>query len=170
MNKQEILTLQTMLHALGKADPLLPCPVPTGVWEEQDRAALRAFQHAQGLTETGEPDPQTRTALERSARKAEADCAPAAPLQILLQPGQVVTPGTKNHHLRLVQAMFQVIALFYPDLPRPEVTGILDEATSQALSWIQRRSGLDPSGALDRDSWQALSALFTLIAGDGTKT
>lgn len=161
-----IYALQTMLRWLTPTRQL----AHDGIFGEETAAALSEFQRGAGLPVTGTADEETWNAVKLAYRQAQIEKGPAAPLEIILQPGQVLEVGTDNLHVFLIQTMLVVLGSFYPALPRPRVTGVLEARTAEAVKWLQIRADLPANGAVDKHTWRALVRQYRLTVGDGSGT
>lgn len=159
-----IHALQTMLRTVVPEQGL----GRDGIYGTETRDAVKAFQRQQGLPESGETDEITWNTLIRDFKHKEILRAPAEPLQIVLQPYQVISRGSKNLHVFLIQGMLNALGQLYVDIPFLPMTGILDESTAAALQWLQRSSGLEETGELDKHTWRNLTHQYRSTVGDGT--
>lgn len=139
-----------------------------GIYGPETKAAVAEFQSRQGLPTTGITDEDTWETLKSAYLEEGIRRAPAEPLLIILQPGQVIEKGSTNLHLYLVQGMLLALGQLDPELPRPEVNGTLDDRTAQALQFLQKLTGLDETGTLDKNTWRHLSKQYRLMIGDGS--
>ena len=139
-----------------------------GIYGPETRDAVAEYQSQQGLPATGIADEETWIALKKAYQKEEILRAPAEPLLIILQPGQVIEKESRNLHLYLVQGMLLALGQLDPEFPRPEVNGMLDTQTAQALQFLQRLTGLDETGELDKNTWRHLAKQYRLMIGDGS--
>ena len=139
-----------------------------GRFGEETRNSVLHYQKEHQLPATGSADYATWDKISRSAKTADTHKGCAEHLCIVLQPGQVITPGSRNIHLFLIQGLLSAMALFYEEMPSVSLTGVLDRATEQAILWLQRLSALPETGAVDKISWKYLAAHYRLLAGDGT--
>lgn len=156
--------LQTMLRTVVPEQGINQ----DGIYGEETKQAVAAFQQKQGLPVTGVTDEPTWEALKQEFNLREVERAPAEPLLIILQPGQVIEKGSENLHLYLVQGMLKALGRVDPELPVLAVNGRLDTQTAAALIWLQRLAGLEETGDLDKNTWRHLAKQYRLVIGDGT--
>lgn len=156
--------LQTMLRTVVPEQGLSR----DGIYGPETKAAVSAFQRQRGMPETGITDEKTWEALKESYKAQEVLRAPAEPLLLILQPGQVIRKDSENLHLYLVQGMLLALGRLDPELPLPNVNGRLDAQTAAALLWLQRLSGLEETGELDKNTWRHLAKQYRLMIGDGS--
>lgn len=161
-----IADLQEMLRVVFRNSPL----AKDGHFGEDTRRAVLTFQRENGLPTTGVADQPTWEAIRRAYRHHLTEQEQAEPLQIVLQPYQIIGPGSDNAHIPLIQALFIALGKFYPDVPPVEVTGILDTPTQRAIRWFQELAGLPQNGSIDRGTWKNLAHHYRLTVGDGTGT
>lgn len=161
---QPVRSLQTMLRTIASIEPGQMNVMPDGIYGPQTAAAVRSFQRRQGLPVTGVTDQATHERLVQEYERAYIEAQRAQPVQITLEPGQVLRRGERNNHLYLVQSMLTVMHLLDPRIPAPGHTGILDPATAEAVAVFQTLSGLPPTGEIDKRTWKVLALGYTLAA------
>lgn len=161
---QPIRSLQTMLRVIAEDDSAHERIVPDGIYGPETLSAVSTFQRIHGLPATGVTDNRTWDTVVEIYEDALISRQEAQPLQIILNPGQVIRKGERHPHLYLVQAMLTVLAENYESIGRPSSTGILDEATADALASFQAISGLPMTGNLDKHTWKHLVLQYPLAA------
>lgn len=161
---QSVRSLQTMLRVIAENDGHLPSIVPDGIYGSSTMTGISAFQRQYGLPVTGVTDQATWEAIVDAYDLAIVQVGKAAPIEIILEPGQVFQRGSSSPYLYLAQSMLQVLSQDYCNLQAPDHCGVLDASTADALAAFQMLSGLSPTGELDRMTWKYLVLHFTLIA------
>lgn len=161
---QPIRSLQTMLRVIAENDPAHEPIIPDGIYGPETLSAVSAFQRLHGLPATGITDNQTWDTVVEVYEAALIEQLDAQPLQIILNPGQVIRKGERHPHLYLVQAMLTVLAEAYESIGRPGTSGILDDATEDALASFQALNGLPMTGHLDKHTWHHLALQYPLAA------
>ena len=161
---QPIRSLQTMLRVLAEENPRYIRVIPDGIYGPETTAAVTAFQRNHGISPTGVTDQQTWEAVVAEYEPALIRRDSAHPLHIVLDPSQVIRRGERHPHLHLVQAMLMVLAEVYESIGTPSTSGILDEATADALASFQAISGLPMTGNLDKHTWHHLTLQYPLAA------
>lgn len=162
-----IYQLQTMLRLLRRVDPALPTVNPDGIYGNSTQNAVLAFQTHQGLPATGITDAQTWNSIVAAYLSAQVFILQPQSVTPRLTTNQVLRLGESNHHLFLVQGMLLALHHLYPELPAPEATGVLDEATAASLRFLQEKGGLPVTGELDRATWQLLALFYGAVLDDG---
>ena len=161
---QPIRSLQTMLRTIASIEPSQVNVIPDGVYGSQTAAAVRSFQRRQGLNPTGTVDQETHERIVREYERAYIEAEKAQPVQIKLDPGQVLRRGERNSHLYLAQSMLTVLHLLDSRIPVPPHTGVLDAATAESISVFQTIAGLPPTGEIDKRTWKDLALYYALAA------
>ncbi len=154
---QPIRSLQTMLRVLGEYDEKYLPLIPDGIYGPSTMAAVSNFQRLHGLPVTGVTDQQTWEEIAARHRYALVSIGEAEPLQIVLNPNQVIRRGEADPIIYIVQGMLQALSDVYKSIGIPTHTGILDVPTSDSLSSFQLLSDLPMTGELDRHTWRHLA-------------
>lgn len=161
---QPIRSLQTMLRTIASIEPGQINVMPDGIYGPQTAAAVRSFQRRQGVNPTGVVDQATHERIVQEYERAYIEAEKAQPVQITLEPGQVIRRGERNNHVYLAQSMLTVLHLLDPRIPAPPHTGVLDPATAESLAAFQTAAGLPPTGEIDKRTWKDLALYYTLAA------
>lgn len=161
---QSVRSLQTMLRVISEADGTIPTVIPDGIYGPSTMEAVSAFQRHYGIPSTGITDQATWDRIVEVYQPALIRIGEAEPIEIVLDPDQIFRRGDSSPYLYLLQAIFHSLSRDYPSIEPPEVSGILDTGTAQALAAFQLLAGLPPTGELDRITWKYLSRHFTLHA------
>lgn len=161
---QPIRSLQTMLRVLAENDGRYHSLIPDGIYGQETMRAVSSFQRIHGLPVTGVTDRDTWDAIHREYVPALINIDAAQPVEIVLNPGQVIRRGERHPNVRLVQAMLAVLAEIYKSVSNPGSSGILDSPTSDSLASFQQLSGLPMTGELDKQTWKHLALHYPLAS------
>lgn len=162
--EQPVRSLQTMLRVLAEDDKRLPTVVPDGIYGPSTMHAVSSFQRQHGLIITGRTDQQTWEAIVEEYELALVRVGKAQPIEVLLDPGQVLRRGESNPYVYLMQGMLTQLSKDHPTIRQPGHSGIIDGETANALTAFQKLAGLPQTGELDRITWKNLVLQFTLNA------
>ncbi len=164
---QPIRSLQTMLRVLAEHDDRYTTVVPDGIYGPSTINAISVFQRVHGLPVTGVTDQATWEAVVRAYEPALIAVVEAQPLEIILNPNEVLRRGSSSPYLYVAQALLQVLAQTYASIGFPTHSGVLDEATADALASFQAMNGLPMTGELDKVTWKMLALQYPLASNLG---
>lgn len=157
-----IRSLQTMLRTISEDRPDYVSIIPDGIYGPETMSAVTAFQRIHGLPATGVTNLDTWEAIVAEYDEARINRDSAQPLEIILDPGQIIRKGERHPHLYLIQGMLAVLSETYASLDAPGMSGILDDATADALAAFQTLNGLPMTGHLDKKTWKHLALQYPL--------
>ena len=159
---QPVRSLQTMLRVIAENDDLQPSVIPDGIYGPQTVTAVSTFQRRNGLPITGVTDQETWDQIVAVYEPALVAVGPVQPLEIIMEPRQIIRQGESNPNIYLVQAMLIVLSQAYGSITAPNVTGILDIPTANALTEFQILTLLPATGELDRETWKNLALHYPM--------
>ncbi len=157
---QAIFNLQRYLRQLSRFDPDIPSVDEDGIFGEETRAALSAFQKKYGLPITGTADPETWSMLfgeylasvEAYTRPAPVYLFPRFPTDYS------VGRGDENLLVGVIQQLLRDITVLYGrDENLVPLDGIFGEVTEEAVKDFQRVQRLPADGRVDRITWNRLT-------------
>ena len=161
---QPIRSLQTMLRILAEEDSRYETLVPDGIYGPATISAVSRFQKIHGLPPTGVTDQPTWERIVLEYTPARISREEAAPLNTVLNPGQVIRRGERHPNIHLVQAMLEVLQDVYGSIGPVTHTGILDGPTADALASFQQLNLLPMTGHLDKRTWKHLTHHYPLAS------
>ncbi len=164
-----VTSLQTMLRVIAMQDPSLPSVIPDGIYGPQTVKAVTVFQRREGLPCTGTTDEATWRAIRSRYAAAKVEMAPAAPLELVMRPNQVILEGSDNLNVLLIQAMLHNLHQIYANIPDCCLSGVCDGELAAAVKALQRCCGMTESGILNKELWQLLAGLYHQAVGDGDR-
>lgn len=161
---QPIRSLQTMLRVLAEDDDGYVPIIPDGIYGPETINAVSVFQSRHGLDVTGITDQLTWEQIVAEYEPALIRADAAQPLYVVLNPGQIIRKGERHPNIYLVQGMLAVLSEIYDSISAPSLTGLLDEATAEAIGSFQYLSGLPITGNVDKVTWKNLVSQYPLGA------
>lgn len=161
---QPIRSLQTMLRVLAENDNSYETLIPDGIYGNATMSAVSKFQRKHGLDVTGITDQDTWDAIVAEYEPALINVDEAQNIEIVLNPGQILRRGERNVNLYLVQAILMSLSDVYESIPKPSMTGLLDEITADSISAFQLLSGLPMTGQVDKRTWKHLALHYPLAS------
>ncbi len=151
-----------MLLVRGENDGQQPRLIPDGIYGRQTQTAVSSFQRNNGLPVTGVANPATWERIVEAYTPALVNIGPAEPLRPIINPGIVIQRGDTGYNIYLIQVILLALAEIYGSLVAPELTGILDDQTSEAVNSFQYLSALPQTGHVDKMTWKHLALHYPL--------
>lgn len=159
---QPIRSLQTMLRVIAESDPRHESIIPDGIYGSETISAVSTFQRLHGLRITGITDQPTWEAIVAQYQPALINIDEAQPVEVILNPNQIIRRGEKHPVIYLTQGILSVLSEVHQSIPAPGMNGTLDAPTADALSSFQQLHGLPMTGELDKQTWRLLALQFPL--------
>ena len=157
---QAIFNLQRYLRQLSRFDPDIPSVDEDGIFGEETRRALTAFQKKYGLPITGAADPETWARLfNEYLASVEAYTRPAPVYLFPRFPTDYsIGRGDENLLVGAVQYLLREITTLYGRDPSlVPLDGVFGETTERAVKDFQTVNRLPPDGRVDRVTWNRLA-------------
>ena len=155
LNLQDaIFNLQKYLRALSFVDPSIIRPPLDGIFDSATEQSVRSFQESRGLNANGLVDKATWDAIYAEYKTLELQTE--LPFFPSYPPNYEARIGEESAFVGIVQVLLRELSSIYDNFPDIEINGIFDSATEQAILELQRASGLEPTGALDKATYRRL--------------
>lgn len=154
-----IIEIQENLRELYKKGWEIALVIPDGIYGDHTRSAVKDFQKLVNLPESGIVNFPTWTLLVVYANDARGERSrPRAihPFDRLLA-SDSAQKGEQFDLVLLAQLILNETQAYNQPLP---LSGHLDEATEEALVDFQEKNRIQPSGRIDRATWDALAAAY----------
>ena len=137
----------------------------TGVYDEQTRDAVIAFQNTFGLEPDGIIGRLTWNDLYRAYRGI-LETTPALEGGVLLYPGTILRIGSQGDNVRVIQEYLSFISDSYPAIPNVPVTGVFGNQTEAAVRAFQTSFDLPVNGVVGPITWGLIASVYSdLVTG-----
>ncbi len=171
--KQAVENLQRYLRRLSFHDADIPQISIDGIFGEETKNALIAFQTKYGIEPTGRADLYTWNMLYEIFLKNELETSPPSmidpfprfPNDYSIGKGEPI--GAEGALLTyVIQIMLIELSSLYDEIlsagveSPPYPSGVFDEQTENAVKSFQRINGLEESGRVDKPTWNTLAAVY----------
>lgn len=159
LNLQDaIRNLQKYLRAISFVDSRITRVPIDGLFDSDTQKAVSEFQASRGLVETGIVDKATWDAIYEEYLELKTLDMPAPPTSFFpsTPPDYEAELGDRLAFVALVQAILRELTVIYDILPVPEISGIFDTDTEQAVKRFQEISLLEPTGRIDRVTYNRM--------------
>lgn len=164
-NRADVREVQEYLRRLAVAYPRIPLLAVDGIFGPRTAEAVRVFQELFDLPVTGEVNRATWERLVEEYRRLTSTETPPVALQPFPTGDVAIGAGDTGPLVALVQSMLNTVALVYDTLPTVAVTGRYGGETEAAVASLQQRFGLEPTGRVDRATWDLLAATYNAYVG-----
>lgn len=156
----DVRTLQYILAVIAYFDPQIPVPRVDGVFDQDTKDAVSAFQRQYELEPTGVVDRDTWNRMTT----AYTDTLEAVPPDLSsvsseIFPGRVLTYGMTGDDVEDLQRFLDLAAQKHDFVPAVAITGTFDDDTEQAVLAVQRQAGLEDNGAVGALTWARIVEL-----------
>jgi peptidoglycan hydrolase-like protein with peptidoglycan-binding domain len=156
--------VQYYLRVISDFNPKIPEVTPNGVFDEQTKNAVLAFQREYGLPATGEVDEETWNKLS-SVYLGLINSAESSGAGIAAEvfPGTLLNLGSSGEDVEILQTYLNTVAQVYTEIPTINVSGTFDAATENAVIIFQRIFGIPQSGVVGPITWEILAEKYAEI-------
>lgn len=153
----DVAFAQYYLALISFTDPQIPQVVLSGVFDQNMKNSVIAFQEKYGLDPTGQINRETWNKILEVYNLA---------IQTLKQqyvsesekiyPGIILTPGSSGDDISTLQRLLQQASQKDPRIPSVEVTGVFDDQTENAVKVVQTQNSLPVNGSVGPLTWAAI--------------
>ena len=157
---QAIYNLQRYLRQLSRFDSDIPAVDEDGIFGEETRASLSAFQGKYGLPITGTADAETWARLFNAYLASVEAYTRPAPVYLFprFPTDYAVGRGDENLLVGVIQYLLrEITALYGRDASLIPLDGVFGAVTEEAVRDFQTVNRLPPDGRVDRITWNRLA-------------
>lgn len=162
--RDDVYMLQMWLSALHCAGEDIPAVTPTGHYDKTTAEAVSAFQKENGVEPTGVVDYETWSAIKSAYENMRAARAEPVGVKIFPSPSYVLKKGEKSDVALCVQMMLSALCVAYDEFDDVEKSGVYDETTAACVREFQKINGIEPTGEVDRTTWDRLARNYNTFA------
>ncbi len=160
--RQAVRDIQTFLYILSQTDSRVPRVNPDGIYGPETATAVTAFQEAYLGFGDGRVDFATWQALvahSRRAKEALGEPQRIAPFTAPLKEGRLIR-GDRSDLVRMASLMLATLSLDHREAEEVTESDLFDDAMEEAVRAFQLVWGLDPTGEIDRLTWDRLALSY----------
>lgn len=156
--------VQFYLRVLNYFNPEIPLVSLDGIFGPATKAAVEAFQRAEGLTVDGIVGRNTWNALQAAYTRTIQSISPQYNnYEGQLYPGYALVIGSTGNYVAAIQRYINAIAAVDPAIPSVTVDGIYGQNTAAAVRAIQQQAGLNVTGYVSWPTWRRIVTLYNDI-------
>ena len=164
---EDVRSLQRQLNRISQNYPAIPKSDTDGIFDIGTEEAVREFQKIFNLQQDGIVGKATwykvRRIYNAVMQLAELFGEPITPEEAERIFAEELPIGSSGEQVQYVQYYLGLVGYFDDNVPLIDVTGYYDENTKNAVTAFQNTQGLEPTGILDRDTWNALVKAYNQI-------
>ncbi|MCL2322872.1 MAG: peptidoglycan-binding protein, partial [Oscillospiraceae bacterium] len=161
--------MQTYLKTIRMVYPYIPSLTVTGIFSEETKAAVIAFQNFYGLTPDGIIGPATWNKIAEVYRFVTNGTSTS-----LEYPGTPLRLGSRGTEVKLIQSLLVDLSKRFTSIPTIIPDGVFGPETQAAVIAFQRLFGLSPDGVIGPLTWSRIVSesqapteiRYTVQAGD----
>lgn len=151
---------QYYLALISYVDPQIPQVNLNGVFDQNMKNSVIAFQQKYGLEANGEINRQTwNKILEVYNTTVQTLRQQYVSESEKIYPGVILVPGSSGDDVSTLQRLLQQAAQNNPSIPAVEVTGTFDGPTENAVRIVQSQNSLPVNGSVGPLTWAAIVSL-----------
>lgn len=153
--------IQYFINILSTHYNTIPAVEINGRWTDETENSLMEFQKVSNLPVTGIVDEQTWKTMYSSASGILNNIPPTVlNLPRFLFPNLIYKKGSEGSGVYVLQQYLSYIALSFPEITAPKITGIFDDETEASVKAFQQTFNLNPDGIVERTTWETMARLY----------
>ncbi len=164
----DVTILQNELNRISGNYPAIPqIRNDNGVFNTETEKSVREFQRAFDLPVTGIVDKSTWYAIKRyyvAVKKlTELISEGVSYTEAQVEYSDELSEGMSGIGVGTIQYYLNFIGYFNPTLPQLPLDNFFGDSTKTAVTEFQRFYGLDPTGVIDRATWNKIRQIYEEI-------
>ena len=161
MRGGEVLTVQYFLSFIADFDRAIPKIVQDGIFGEDTKKAVEAFQRRAGLSSDGIVGKNTWNEMYETYRGIIDYISLNEPMDIAPFPGVVLERGMSGPSVLSVQGQLDYLSKIFYEIPPIPIDGKFGPKTENAVGYFQRSFDIIPTGKVDRETWDKLNEVYS---------
>lgn len=159
---EKVFILQYFLSVLAEFYNNIPFISITGVFENETKNAVIAFQKSQNLPQTGIVNDVTWNEIYRDFRGIVTTVIEpgATPKTFIPFAGTTLQVGSSGEEVTTLQQYLNNISSVYENISPVAVTGEFNQATMNSVMQYQKEFGLKVTGTVDRTTWNSIGSTY----------
>lgn len=157
-----IREVQKFLRLLSRYDSDMTPLIPDGVYGPETREEVSKFQRLQGIPVTGIVDFVTWNILYSEYKKALEFAREAEYILPFNEvgDGNSISADDSGNIVYIIQIMLETLGTVYRELVNQPITGTFDDITTKNVREFQVKNNLEPTGEVDKITWNKLAQSY----------
>lgn len=160
----EVQEIQFYLQRIAKFNPMVESPDLDGIFGRSTERAVRSFQKAYGLNQTGIIDEADwNTLIQVYNGTLDNVDEPSNGILPVPYPGYVINAGAGGEYVRYIQQVLNIINNVFLTIPELDEDGIFGNATQAAVNSFALLFGYPQNGNVDEALWNKINQIYTTV-------
>ncbi len=160
----EVQEIQFYLQRISRFNPIVESPALDGIYGSGTARAVRSFQNAYGLEQTGIVDEAVwNRIVEIYNGTLDNVTEPSNGITPIPFPDFVLTSGASGEYVLYIQQILNVINNVFLTIPELNEDGVFGSATAGAINDFAVIFGYPQNGTVDRLLWSKLNQIYTVV-------
>ncbi len=160
----EVQEIQFYLQRISRFNPIVESPTLDGIYGAGTARAVRSFQNAYGLGQTGVVDEAVwNRIVEIYNGTLDNVTEPSNGITPVPFPDFVLSSGASGEYVLYIQQILNVINNVFLTIPELNEDGIFGSATARAVNDFAVIFGYPQNGTVDRLLWGKLNQIYTVV-------
>lgn len=156
---EPVRSVQTFLRKISEKRDI-PTVIPDGIYGNSTKKSVEVFQELYGLPVTGEADFVTWNKIVEVYDEVVFETSPPSKLAIFPEGAYIIDVGDEDELLFVLQSAIKVISANVENVPDVEVTGVHDAMSVEAVKEIQKLSGIEENGKINKETANAIVDVY----------
>lgn len=144
--------------AIYKKD--IPAVPIDGVYSDELREVVKAYQKSRGLEITGTGNKETWDSVASENEEINDIYDTPVPLNAFPFYNFVMKKGDRGESVYILQTVNNVLSNHFSNIQTVEYTGIFDEKLEENIKKIQKSAQIEETGIVDKKTWNTIANLF----------
>jgi len=159
-DRNNVFELQKFLQKISETDSDIPFLNTDGIYGDETTEAVRKFQQTRNLPQTGLADFETWDLIFNEYQDLIKLTDTALPFHVYPIDIYEIKLGDSGDAVVVIQLLLNKFASKYNNLKTVNVTGKYNNETSDAVKNFQSINMLEPSGIVNRPTWNEMVNLY----------
>ena len=160
-NRQNVFELQRFLRYIASFYEDIPTVNPDGIYGDETENSVRAFQTRFGIKANGVADGVTWDTIRMVYGELQRKNPLPQPVYIFPLEIPYMSAGDEIEEVYVLQLLLRRLGKIYGNISMPEINGVFDAQTVQAVNELKRLSNMETDGFVTREFWNILADTYS---------
>ncbi len=159
---EDVMELQKYLRTIARYRNNLPLIIIDGIFGENTKEAVEAFQRNYNLPVTGVVDQKTWESIYNEYLKVARERGEPICIEAFPSSDFVLTPGASGESVYFLQLMLISLGNKFHNIPKVSLNGKYEKDTMDAVKKLQEKSGIEINGETDKFTWDSIARAYNI--------